>query len=617
MDTEILNCLNLEKPKSFFLFAGAGSGKTRTLVKVLNEFGIKYETKMRLTGQRVAVITYTNAACEEVERRLEYNPLFSISTIHSFIWELIKGFNNDIKEWKINKLAAEIDELKGLIAKGKLGAKINYERQQKIEKNIKIIDELPKIKQFTYSPNGMNQDKQSLSHNDVISIGAYFLQNKPLMQKILVRKFPILFIDESQDTSKELINALFEVERIHYHSFTLGLFGDTMQRIYASGKEDLGRDLPARWVTPRKKMNHRCPPRIINLINRIRSDVDDKEQLSRTDKAEGIVRLFIAPIESDREKIEREVARQMTSITGDENWELSRYTTLILEHHMAAKRLGFMELFEPLYKSKKYNDSLLKGTSEELNFFINLILPLIDAHKIGDQFTIARILCKYSPLMTIINEEIKQLVRVKETDKAVKQFFNEIDKHIDPTCLEVLRLIKAQNLFNLPDTLAQLLLRSDLGITSKDENEAENIGIDDYLDELLASFHAPISQVRAYGAYLSGYASFMTHQGVKGLEFPRVMTIIDDSDARGFLFNYEKLFGAEDKSKTDIKNEKDGKETSIDRTRRLFYVACSRAEESLAIVAYSKNPEAVKTNVLLREWFEEEEVITYSGLGII
>ena len=34
-DEIILGCLNLEKPKSFFLYAGAGSGKTRSLVEVI------------------------------------------------------------------------------------------------------------------------------------------------------------------------------------------------------------------------------------------------------------------------------------------------------------------------------------------------------------------------------------------------------------------------------------------------------------------------------------------------------------------------------------------------------------------------------------------------------
>ena len=37
VDKEIYSYLNLNDPKSFLLFAGAGSGKTRTLVNVLQE----------------------------------------------------------------------------------------------------------------------------------------------------------------------------------------------------------------------------------------------------------------------------------------------------------------------------------------------------------------------------------------------------------------------------------------------------------------------------------------------------------------------------------------------------------------------------------------------------
>ena len=59
---------------------------------------------------------------------------------------------------------------------------------------------------------------------------------------------------------------------------------------------------------------------------------------------------------------------------------------------------------------------------------------------------------------------------------------------------------------------------------------------------------------------------------------------------------------------TDLKNEEEGNDTSIDRTRRLFYVTCSRAEKSLAIIAYSSNPEMVKQHVLTNGWFEEIEI---------
>lgn len=67
--------------RSFFLFAGAGSGKTRTLVEVLRRItavvdhaaGSIYASKLRARGQSVRVITYTKNAAREVSSRLGEN----------------------------------------------------------------------------------------------------------------------------------------------------------------------------------------------------------------------------------------------------------------------------------------------------------------------------------------------------------------------------------------------------------------------------------------------------------------------------------------------------------------------------------------------------------------
>ncbi len=84
---------------------------------------------------------------------------------------------------------------------------------------------------------------------------------------------------------------------------------------------------------------------------------------------------------------------------------------------------------------------------------------------------------------------------------------------------------------------------------------------------------------------------------------------MDDSEAKGFLFSYEKLFGVKDKTETDIRNEREGKDTGITRTTRLFYVACTRAEKSLAIIAYTENKTAVKATAIANGWFSDEEII--------
>lgn len=607
VDDEIIKCLDLKDPKSFFLFAGAGSGKTRSLVTALKKIREQYYQQLRLKGQRVAIITYTNAACEEIVRRLDYDPLFSVSTIHTFVWELIKGFNKDIKDWLHSSLTKQVADLEEEQKRGRPTSKAFADRHKSIEAKQKRVKNLANIKRFTYNPNGLNQDRESLNHSEVISIGAYFLSNKQLMKKILISKFPILLVDESQDTNKELINALFEVEKENSGAFSLGLFGDTMQRIYADGKLDLGINLPENWKKPMKRMNHRCPPRIIKLINKIRSTVDEQEQRARTDREEGWAHFFIHSSTTERMKAENLAAQRMAEITGDQQWIGTKvdYTTLILEHHMAAIRLGFLELFQPLYKIDKLRTGLLEGSLSELKFFTEIILPIVNANNINDKFVIASIARKYSQTLKISHSEKEQLLQIKNVQEAIIQLLSLWSEDKDPKCIDVLQCLAKLNLFDIPDSLYPSAIEK-----NKMQNAIEDS--DDLGDDLTNAWSeclkAPFSQIQAYASYINGTSKFMTHQGVKGLEFPRVMVVIDDSSAGGFLFSYEKLFGAKEKTKTDVENVLAGKDTTIDRTRRLFYVTCSRAEKSLAIVAYSEKPEAVKKYIIEEGWFEESEV---------
>jgi DNA helicase-2/ATP-dependent DNA helicase PcrA len=131
---------------------------------------------------------------------------------------------------------------------------------------------------------------------------------------------------------------------------------------------------------------------------------------------------------------------------------------------------------------------------------------------------------------------------------------------------------------------------------------------DKIIDAWDLALSSPFSQIKQYNVYLSEESNFGTHQGVKGLEFPRVLVILDDEESRGFAFSYEKLFGSKELSKADKDNMKDGGETGVDKTKRLFYVACSRAKESLAIIAYTDYPEIVKKNAIDYGWFNENEI---------
>ena len=393
VDAQIAACLDLAAPRSFFLFAGAGSGKTRSLVKALEHIQRTQRYALQSRGQRVSVITFTNAASDEIKRRLRFDPLIDVRTIHSFAWSLIDGLHRDIREWLRVDIAEKISQLEAKEASGRKGTAASEDRLRRIASRTKRFQNLDIIKRFTYSPTGDNRSRDALNHAEVLQITADFLMNKPAMQSILVGRHPVLLIDESQDTNKHIIDALFAVQAAHGKRFVLGLLGDTMQRIYGEGKDHLGQHLPADWVTPAKQLNHRCPTRVIDLINKIRSSVDGHQQKPRADAITGFVRVFILPsTTADKPAIELRISEHMMGITGDTAWnDPTSVKTLTLEHRMAATRLCFLEMFAPLYEVESWRTSFLEGELAASRFFTKQIQPLLDAKRSGDRFAVARV----------------------------------------------------------------------------------------------------------------------------------------------------------------------------------------------------------------------------------
>jgi DNA helicase II / ATP-dependent DNA helicase PcrA len=598
-DIEIVACLDPSAPKSFFLFAGAGSGKTRSLVSALGHIQGVWGGRLRPRGQRVGVITYTNAACDEIIRRVSFDPLFDVRTIHSFAWSLIEGLNNDIRAWLTTYLSAEIEELHRLEARGRAG-KASEERKAKIASYGKRLEMLPGIKRFVYSPTGTNRTRDSLNHAEVIKLTSHFLTEKPRMRDIFVGRYPILLVDESQDTNAALIDALFRVDAQHMGTFSLGLIGDMMQRIYADGKEELGCDLPTAWSKPRKVTNHRCPRRIVALLNKIRSAVDDHEQIPQPDAAEGLVRLFVVQAEHvDKFALEDQIMRTMADLTEDAQWEApDAVKTLTLEHRMAARRLGCLDAFGALYDLD--SQSLLSGSQPVATFFTDQVLPIFEAKRGGDRFALMRALKMHSPLLSPdalkANPGRAYLAAVQG---AVDDLYALWDNSAEPTLLQVLRQVASSKLLEVPERLAAWAAAEAVPhegeAANNDEGEDEaTLRRIEAVDQLLATVFSQVAPLREY---LAGRARFDTHQGVKGLEFDRVMVIMDDSEARGFSFKYEDLFGGKTEGKV------------LEATRRLFYVTTSRAKKSLALVAYSSTPERVKRFVLDQSWFFEDEII--------
>ncbi|KVE26106.1 Fis family transcriptional regulator [Burkholderia singularis] len=613
VDEELTRFLSLEKPKSFFLFAGAGSGKTRSLVNALNYLAKTYRDSLRLRGRQVAVVTYTNAACDEITRRTEYDPLFVVSTIHSFAWSRIQGLNTDIRAWLKDNLQREIADLQAEEEKGRAGTKASAARQTQIESKQRRLDRLADIKTFTYNPSGDNRERNALNHGEVIKIFSTFLLEKPLMQRIFVEKFPFLLIDESQDTSRALIDALLVVQKAHADRFCLGLIGDTMQRIYPDGKSRIESEIPQSWATPEKKLNHRCPQRIVRLINQIRGAADNHKQEPRDDRPEGWVRLFVFPVDApEKPTLERRVRDYMAVLTGDQDWtDASKCKILTLEHQMAARRMGFLQMFEALASVDDYRTSFLDGSFAPTRFFTHYVLPLVTAQQKGNKFAATKLVRESSPLLSkeALKGNDKPIAQLRAAQTAIDSLM-ALWTNGEPTCGAIVANIAETNLFAVPDGLkAALAVVKQAGPAETPDDEAAD-PVGDHIAALVAFLDCAFSEIAPYAAYVAHEAPFDTHQGVKGLEFERVMVLMDDGEARGFLFGYDKLLGAKAPTAADVKNAHEGKETSLDRTRRLFYVTCSRARSSLALVAYSPEPAAVRAHVVANEWFAADEVLS-------
>lgn len=604
-------CLQLESPKSFFLSAGAGAGKTRSLVELLKYIIGQYSVDFKTQGKYVAVITYTNAAADEIKNRLDFDPLVKVSTIHSFVWEIIKGFDEDIKAFLKKNLQEEINDIRAKQAKGRSHTQ---NRQKLLEKKEERLSFIPKIKHFVYNPTGDNRERNSLNHAEVIQIGADFISNKKVLQNIIIQKFPILLIDECQDTNRYLIDALFALQKAYRSKFTLGLFGDMMQRIYLDGKEKLEQSLSSEWVLLEKKMNHRSQKRIVDLVNKIRSAADGKKQYPRIEKTEGIVRFFVFDSSvSGKEELENKVKQRMLGITGSSAWNSNEIKTLVLEHRMAARRTGFLNMFVALNESQNFKTGFLDGTLEFVNFFAEIIYPLFTAQEANDQFTIMRILKKYVPALSydVLKDVPNQLESIKDIKAKLKKLYELYKTNQKVTFLEILREVQRLKLFDIPKELYAFSKEDfDSGASqAKINSEAQDI-TDKQLGMIRKFLEGPFQQIQFYSEYIKNKSPFATHQGVKGLEFDHVMVIIDDEDARGFLFKYERLFEVKPLPETNLKNIEEGKETVMDRTRRLFYVACSRAKESLALVIYSQSPKQVEQFLIKNGWALPEEVIT-------
>lgn len=607
-DTTLKEVLAAADRPSFVMLAGAGSGKTTSLVKALDFIAVRHGATLRASGQQVACITYTEVAVAEIWRDVGNLPLYHVSTIHSFLWDLIKPFQANIAAWVIDHMRARWDELRE--ERDNFGVRVQARTR---ERNAQAIDRLEQdipqmgeVRQFTYGT-GSNYRRGILGHDDIIKMGPALIQRFPLLQALLARKYPFFFVDESQDTFPNVVEALRAVAIAHPGRFTLGFFGDPMQKIYATGVGDIAAEPAWRQIT--KPENFRCPGNVLDVINRIRAPADGLEQVGGRHEGDGdarravsgSARMFVLPTDQHRQANLIRVRQWLADADGDRGWQddgvESDVRILVIEHRMAANRLDFADLHAAFVDDAPIalSDGFRDGTAWPLRPFRDVLLPLAEASVAGHAFNVIATLRNHSPILSataMLGEGNPRDVfaRLKQ---ATEDLAEMMAAATTATILDVLRFAAAQSLLSFDDRLAAYIdapPQADEAAAPADEADSAAQARAREASVLRRYFACPASQAVGYHRYQAQISRYATHQGVKGAEFGRVIVLIDDDESQHRQFSYEKLLGLRPPSQADLDNRAQGKESVFERTRRLLYVCCSRATKDLVVVLYTADP---------------------------
>lgn len=524
-------CICLDGKKNFLLSGGAGSGKTYTLVQTLHYI---FDRNPKV---QVACITYTNVAADEIKERSPYSRLH-VSTIHDFLWEEIKDYQKNLKQ-------SLVELVSGDSAKSSLA--INYSGDKPLtEADFDVVQ----------YQNYRDLQKGIISHDEVLKIANYMFEAYPMLSKILCDKYDYIFIDEYQDTQVSVIEIFLKhIKETAKQSLCIGFFGDRMQSIYDTGIGNLQSYIDSKYVAEIKKEdNYRCSVQVINLLNRLRSDI--KQGPAKKNKDGTIANKAGSAIFLYSDKSFELGAFQASKYS--EGWDFETFDEtkiLFLTHRLSAVRLGFAELLAAFPNSNRI-------IGNEPDYLAKHLL------KMGNIIYHYRTKC-YSVVLELLQKKIKTNADKQFISKTLADIESDIETGAIADMIECFDKTK--------------LLRKGDGFETYVEKYGE---IYDKVRIL------PSIQLMSYYSYYNSYSPYSTQHGIKGAEFENVLVVMDNGRWNNYNFKY-------------FFEQTPGKESVIERTERIFYVCCSRAKNNL--IVYYPNP----TNSVLekaKELFGAENV---------
>lgn len=531
----------LDEGLSFRLEAGAGAGKTYSLDKALRRLIDRRGAELLRSRQQIGCITYTNAAKDEIISRIQAHPAVRPETIHGFCWSLLQDFQAALREM-VPALDGWTERLEPV---GGIGARrVHYE--------------------LGYA--GVTADQVTLRHQDVLSLMVGALA-RPKFRRILTARYPILLIDEYQDTDARFVEALKQYFLDTGEGPVIGLFGDHWQKIYGDGCGAV--EHPALQVID-KNANFRSVDVIVQMLNRLRPALP---QMPSDPEAPGESRIFHTNAWPGQRRTGQggghwtgdtsaEAARayfeHMKQRLADEGWDFAIEKTkiLMLSHSVLAREQGYSSI-PPIYG--QYNDPWLKKDDPHIKFLADQVEPACAAFRAK----------RYGEMFECFGSGMPRIRRHQDKEAWTQSLATLDAMRGEASIGAIIDFIAAQPHMRLPD--AVLDREQALAAVGPEpaENEARRVT---QLRKLRA---VPYPELVALDAFIDGHTPFATKHGVKGAEFENVLVIVGRGwNKYNFAQTLEWLDTGPPADRLDF----------FESNRNLFYVACSRPKIRLALL---------------------------------
>jgi len=548
--------------KNFLVEAGAGAGKTYTLIKALKHEIMNNSDSFLRFNKKIACITYTNVAKEEIQSRTDNNPSIFAETIHAFGWYVIKDFQKAMRQQIPNltdRWKERIEEAGGIT-------------RQTVIYNLGY----PKI----------TADEIFLHHDDVIKLLTHFIDDKKF-QKILTNKFPVIFLDEYQDTNINLANAIVRNFIETGEGPLIGFFGDHWQKIYGSNSCGLITATKGKLEVIGKQANFRSDKLIVKSLNKIRPELEQHEYdpnstgeilIYHSNNYTGERRTGNHWKDDLPEKIAHDYLLKTITQLQEKGWNIAADTTkiLMLTNSVLASEQNYQNISQVFSDTDDY----LKKNDDYISFLSDVVEPGSVAFQNK----------KYGEMLNAFNMNAPR-----------------IKKHADKEAWhsDMNRLIEARNNGSIGDVIDVLKETKRPRISKKvEEKEKRFFEINqnpiEQQSEEDTAFAGKIKNIRSIPylelmnvvQYIDDKTLFSTKHGVKGAEFENVLVVF----GRGWNnYNWNQML----EWVTDgIPN---GRQDSFERNRNLFYVACSRPKKRLTLL-FTQELSATAINTL-QSWF--------------